>query len=98
MGQSEKVEGAVPIVPCLVGIGLPKRNHCRLRWMNAQAKASEPLWQHGHAFLGVRFQLAPDDEVIRKANQEASSLHPRPYLLLEPLIQDMMEKYIGQYG
>src|SRR5712692_6873172 len=35
--------------------------------------------------------------VIGTANQEASALHPWPYLALEPFIQPMMEEYIGQH-
>ena len=66
--------------------------------MNGQAKAGKPLGQHGHDPAGVRFQLAADDKIIGKADQEASSLQAWLYLLLKPFIQHLMEEYIGQYG
>jgi hypothetical protein len=31
--------------------------------MNAQAKAGTPLWYYRHDLLGVRFQVAADDNV-----------------------------------
>ena len=98
MGQSEKVEGAVPWVGPLVGLRFPERDQRRLRRMHAQAKAGKPLRQHRHDPPGVPFQLAADDKVIRKADQKASSLHAWPYFLLEPFIQHMVEEYIGKYG
>src|SRR5512145_397244 len=98
MGQSEKVEGAVPIGRRLVGVGPPERYQRRLRWMNAQPQAGKPLGEYSHEPTGVCFQFTSDDKVIGKTYQEASSLQPWPYFAFKPVIQDMMEEYIGEYG
>ena len=66
--------------------------------MDGQAVAGKPLGQHRHDLAGVRFQLAADDKIIGKADQEASSLQAWLYLLLKPFIQDLMEEDIGQHG
>ena len=95
MGQSQKVECAVPSGGPLRGPRFPERNQRRLRRMNAQAKTGKPFRQHRHDLTGVRFQLAPHDEVIGKADEEASSLHAWLYVPLEPFIQDVMEEEIG---
>src|SRR6266540_7017836 len=98
MGQSEKIAWAVPLGRRLAGRRFLERNHRRLRWRNAQTTTREPLWQYVHHPAGVRFPFAPDNQVVHEANQQASSLHPRPYFLLEPCIQHMMEAYMAQYG
>ena len=97
MGQSQKIECAVPIGRRLAGVRFPERDQHRLRRMNGQTKAGKPLRQHGHNLPGICFQLAANDKVISKAKQEASALHPWPYFTLKPFIQHMMEEYIGQY-
>src|SRR5439155_4623067 len=91
MGQSQKIECAVPSGGPLRSLRFPERNQRRLRRMNAQAKTGKPFRQHRHDLTGVRFQLAPHDEVIGKADEEASSLHAWLYVPLEPFIQDVME-------
>src|SRR6266446_8458174 len=64
MGQSQKVECAVPSGGPLRSLRFPERNQRRLRRMNAQAKTGKPFRQHRHELTGVRFQFAPHDEVI----------------------------------
>src|SRR5215468_12789188 len=98
VGQSEKVECAVPTVGSLVGLRFPERNERRLRRMNGEPEASKPLRQHGHNLASVPLLFAADDKVIGKANQEASALHPWPYLTFKPGIEDMMEEDICQHG
>src|SRR5207248_1829704 len=68
------------------------------RRMDGQAVAGKPLGQHRHDLASVRFQFAADDQIIRKADQAASSLQAWLDLLLKPCIEDLMEKDIGQYG
>jgi len=97
MGQFENVAWAVPRVGPLRGCQLPERDQRRLRQMAGSGVAGEPLGLHGHDQPSVRFPLASDDEIISETSQEASSLHPWPYLTLEPLIQDMMQEYIRQH-
>ena len=92
VGQSEQVECAVPRVGPLVGSRLPERDQRRLRRMDGSAVAGNPLRQHGHDPPGVRFPLAADAKVIGKAEQDAATLQPWPYLALAPLIQDMREE------
>jgi hypothetical protein len=66
--------------------------------MHAQAKAGKPLWQYRHDFPSVRFHCASKDTLIGQAHQKTSALHAWLSLLLTPLIQDMMQEYIGSYG
>jgi hypothetical protein len=66
--------------------------------MHGQTEAGKPLRQPGHNPVSVRLQLASDDQIIGKAHQNASPPQPWLYLLLAPLIQDMMEEYISQHG
>jgi hypothetical protein len=98
MGEAEKLACAVPMCRCLTGFGLPEDDQRRLRWMHTQAKAGKPLWSYAHALPRVRFQRAADATVIRTTGQEASSLQPGLSFALEPLIQHMMEEYIGEDG
>src|SRR5436190_3024194 len=98
MGQSEEVECAVSLRRPLGSLRLAERNQRRLRRMNGQTVAGKALRQHGHDPVSVRLQLASDDKIIGKANQKASPPQPWLYLLLEPLIQDMMEEYMSQHG
>jgi hypothetical protein len=47
---------------------------------------------------GHQHSFAPSwRTVIGKTGQEAASLQPGLYFALEPFIQHMMEKYIGEY-
>src|SRR5215510_15469810 len=64
MGEAEKLEWAVPMCRCLTGFGLPEYDQRRLRGMNTQAKAGQPLWSYAHALLSIRFQRTADDKVI----------------------------------
>ena len=66
--------------------------------MDGQAVAGEPLGQHRHDPVGVRFQRAADDNIIGKADQEASALQAWLDLMLKPCIEDLMEKDIDSYG
>src|SRR6266704_883467 len=72
MGQSKKVECAVPILRTLAGIRFPECSQRRLRGMNAQAKAGKPLRQYVHDLASVCFDFAPDDE-----SSSARESHPR---------------------
>ena len=98
MGQSKKVECAVPILRTLAGIRFPERSQRRLRGMNAQAKAGKPLRQYVHDLASVCFDCAPDDAIIGIAYEEASALHPWPYFARTPFIEDRMQEYISSYG
>ena len=91
MGQSKKVTCAGPILRTLAGIRFPERSQRRLRGMHAQAKASTSLWEYVHDLAGVCFFLTPNDQIIGKADQEASALHPWPHCALTPFIQAMMQ-------
>jgi hypothetical protein len=83
---------------CLVGLRFPERHQRRFRWVHAPTKAGKPFRQHGHDLAGVRFPFASHDAVLRKAPQAASTLPPWLDLVREPLIQDMLEEYMGQHG
>jgi hypothetical protein len=95
MGQAQKVEGAVFVLRFLASTRFPARAQRRLCRRKAQTTARKPLWQHGHDPAGICCQLAAHDTVISKAHQEASALHPWPYLALEPCIPPMMAASMG---
>ena len=97
MGQSEKVECTVPISRSHASIRFSERDHHRLLRMDGQTEAGKPLREHRHHPSGVRFPLAANDKIIRKTREKTSALQARLDHVLKPLIQDMMEKYIGQY-
>ena len=98
MGQSEKVECALPPCRALLGARVAERNQRRLLRMDAQAKAGKPLGEYRQDPSGVRFPLAADDKVIGETSQKASALQAGLDLLCKPRIQDMMEHDIGQHG
>src|SRR5438067_2038798 len=98
MGQSQKIACAVPSGGPLRSRRFPERHQRRLRRMHALATTGKPFRQHRHELPGVRFPLAPHDEVIGKADEEAASLHAWLYVPLAPCIQDVMEEEIGSYG
>jgi hypothetical protein len=98
MGEAEQLACAVPRHRDLAGFRLSEPDQRRLRWMNTQAKAAKLLGPYAHELLRLRFQRAPDDQVIRKAGQAAAALEPGTCLALEPFIQPLMEDYIGQGG
>ena len=98
MRKSEKVECAVSRLGPSVACWLAERNQRRLRWMDSQAVAGKPLGQYRHDPAGIRFQFAADHKIISETDQEASAFQAWLYLVLEPFIEDLMEKDIGQYG
>jgi len=65
--------------------------------VDGEAVAGEPRRPHGQDPPSVRFPLAPDDEILGDTREEASALHPWPYLTREPLIQDMMKDDLRQH-
>src|SRR5687768_14062585 len=97
MGESEKLDGAVPIVGCLSTGRLPERDQPRLLRVKGQPKAGEPLREHGHDPAGVVFPLAPNDEVISETKQEAAASHPGLYVADKPFIQHGVQEYIAQH-
>src|SRR5215475_101106 len=56
------------------------------------------LGNNSHDPAGIRFQFAADNKIISETDQEASAFQAWLYLVLEPFIEDLMEKDIGQYG
>ena len=96
MRKSEKVECAVPRLDPSAACWLAERNQRRLRWMDSQAVAGKPLGQYRHDPAGIRFQFAADHKIISETDQEASAFQAWLYLVLEPFIEDLMEKDIGQ--
>ena len=97
MGESETVACAIPLACHLVAVWLPTRNQRRLRRMNGQTIAPKPFGQHGQYLPGLRLVFAADDEVIGKTEQKALALDPWLHHVDEPVIQDMMEEYIGSH-
>ena len=76
MGESEKLEGALPLSSLLAEGGLTERDQRRLLPMNGQPEARQALGQRGHGPAGLIFPLAPTDEVVPVANQVAPASPP----------------------
>jgi hypothetical protein len=93
--KSEKVACAVPRLDPSAACWLAERHQRRLRWMDSQAVAGKPLGQYRHDPAGIRFPCAADHNIISETAQEASALQAWLYLVLEPCIEDLMEKDIG---
>ena len=66
--------------------------------MDSQAVAGKPLGQYRHDPAGIHFQCAADNKIISETDQEASAFQAWLSLVLEPYIEDLMEKDIGQHG
>src|SRR5215510_11730438 len=97
MGESEKLEGAVPRVGGLSTGRLPERNQPRLLRVNGQPKARKALGQYHHDPARVLFPLAPNDKVIGEPQQEAAALHPGLYVADKPFIQHGVQESIAQH-
>jgi hypothetical protein len=65
--------------------------------MHAYAEAGKALGPHRHAPPGVCCSLASHDNVIGKAEPDASALHTWPDLACQPFIQDLMEEDLRQH-
>ena len=74
VGESEKVECAVPIVALRLGGRLPEPNQRRLRRVYGQFEAPKPLRQHHHHPLAVIFPLAADHEVSSPGESHPQAL------------------------
>ncbi len=94
MGESEKIECAVPTSSILLRVRLPEVHQRRLLRMNGQIEAIKPLRKNFHDLPGIFFPLAPDYEIIGETNQETPALDPRLYFLFIPLVQHMMQENV----
>ena len=92
VGESEKIECAVPISSILLRVRLPEVYQRRLLRMNGQIEAIKPLRKNFHNFPGIFFPFTTDDEIIGKTNQETPALEPWFYFLFIPLVQHMMQE------
>jgi len=77
VGKSEKVECAFTFTGSLLPVGSTELDQLRLRWMDRQSEAVEPLRQHFHHPAGIVFQLEPDDK-------SSSPGESHPQALTEP--------------
>jgi hypothetical protein len=75
-----------------------KTNHLRLARMQGETEFGEPLWEDCHEALCITFHRAEDHNIIRKAVQGCFPGEPWFDHLLEPGIEDGVEKDIRQEG
>jgi len=68
MGKSEEVECAFTFTGDLLPVGSTELDQLRLRWMDRQSEAVEPLWQDLHHPAGVVFQFESNGKVIGKTD------------------------------
>ncbi len=92
VGESEKIECAVPTSSLILRVRPPEVHQRRLLRMNGQIEAIKPFRKNFHDLPGIFFPLATDDEVIGKTNQETPALEPWLYFLFVPLIQHMVQE------
>ncbi len=96
VGKSEKVEGVVPTSDLFARGRFPEREQAAFLWMYGQSVLREAFGQDFHDPFSIFLMLEANDKIISKPHDKTIPAHPWLHLVDEPLIQYMVQEYIGQ--